>query len=116
LVASANGNVLRGGFQAFANGGVVNSPTLGLVGEGAFNEAIVPLPDGRAIPVDLGDSLRGLDNIGSSSNSATVDNSTTVNIGSVNFKSGGGGGSKKDRFNRSSRQTFDDFSRMLKGL
>ncbi|MFZ9998912.1 MAG: hypothetical protein ACO3G3_06015, partial [Candidatus Nanopelagicaceae bacterium] len=29
-------------------------PTLGLVGEGRFNEAVVPLPDGRRIPVDLG--------------------------------------------------------------
>lgn len=54
LVGSANGNVLRGGFQAFANGGVVSGPTLGLIGEGRFNEAVVPLPDGRKIPVDLG--------------------------------------------------------------
>jgi phage-related minor tail protein len=43
--------VLRGGFQAFANGGVVKKPTMGLVGEGRYNEAIVPLPDGRSIPV-----------------------------------------------------------------
>lgn len=51
MVGSANGNVLRGGFQTFANGGVVNKPTLGLIGEGQYNEAVVPLPDGRAIPV-----------------------------------------------------------------
>jgi hypothetical protein len=50
-VGSANGNILKGGFQAFANGGIVNKPTLGLIGEGRHNEAIVPLPDGRAIPV-----------------------------------------------------------------
>jgi tape measure domain-containing protein len=37
----------------FANGGVVNGPTLGLVGEGKYNEAIVPLPDGRSIPVQM---------------------------------------------------------------
>lgn len=53
LLGSANGNVLKGGFQKFANGGTVTSPTLGLVGEGRFNEAIVPLPDGRSIPVDM---------------------------------------------------------------
>lgn len=53
-IKNANGNVLAGGFQAFANGGVVTGPTLGLVGEGRFNEAVVPLPDGRKIPVDLG--------------------------------------------------------------
>jgi hypothetical protein len=38
---------------AFANGGMVNGPTLGLVGEGKYNEAIVPLPDGRSIPVQM---------------------------------------------------------------
>jgi tape measure domain-containing protein len=37
----------------FANGGVVNGPTLGMVGEGKYNEAIVPLPDGRSIPVQM---------------------------------------------------------------
>ena len=50
---AANGAVWKGGFQAFANGGVVKGPTLGLVGEGKFNEAIVPLPDGRSIPVQM---------------------------------------------------------------
>jgi tape measure domain-containing protein len=42
------------GVKLFANGGVVKGPTLGLVGEGRYNEAIVPLPDGKSIPVDLG--------------------------------------------------------------
>jgi tape measure domain-containing protein len=51
--AAANGAVWQGGFTAFANGGVVNGPTLGLVGEGKYNEAIVPLPDGRSIPVKM---------------------------------------------------------------
>jgi tape measure domain-containing protein len=37
----------------FANGGTVTGPTLGLVGEGKYNEAIVPLPDGRSIPVQM---------------------------------------------------------------
>jgi tape measure domain-containing protein len=50
----ANGGVAKGGFRAFANGGVVSGPTLGLVGEGKYNEAIVPLPDGKSIPVQLG--------------------------------------------------------------
>lgn len=50
----ANGGIALGGFQAFANGGVVTGPTLGLVGEGKYNEAVVPLPDGRSIPVQLG--------------------------------------------------------------
>ena len=45
----------------FANGGIVQGPTLGLVGEGRYNEAIVPLPDGRSIPVQMqGGSSRDL--------------------------------------------------------
>jgi tape measure domain-containing protein len=39
---------------AFANGGIVSGPTLSLIGEGRYNEAIVPLPDGKSIPVQLG--------------------------------------------------------------
>jgi tape measure domain-containing protein len=50
---AANGAVWTGGFQAFADGGIVKGPTLGLVGEGRYNEAVVPLPDGKSIPVDL---------------------------------------------------------------
>jgi tape measure domain-containing protein len=53
VVGSANGNVLAGGFQAFANGGIVKGPTLGLVGEGRYNEAVVPLPNGKSIPVQM---------------------------------------------------------------
>lgn len=46
---------LSSGFSipGFANGAIVNGPTLGLVGEGKYNEAIVPLPDGRSIPVKM---------------------------------------------------------------
>jgi len=49
----ANGGVVKGGFQSYANGGIINQPTVGLVGEGRFNEAVVPLPNGKAIPVDM---------------------------------------------------------------
>jgi phage-related minor tail protein len=59
MYMNANGNVLKGGFQAFANGGIVKGPTLGLVGEGRFNEAVVPLPDGRKIPVEMGKNMGG---------------------------------------------------------
>jgi phage-related minor tail protein len=54
LQTAANGAVWAGGFRAFANGGIVSGPTLGLVGEGRYNEAVVPLPDGKSIPVSLG--------------------------------------------------------------
>ena len=55
----ANGGIAPGGFTAFANGGMVTGPTMGLVGEGRYNEAIVPLPDGKSIPVDLGGAMGG---------------------------------------------------------
>ena len=40
-------------FRAFSSGGIVKRPTVGLVGEGGQNEAVVPLPDGKAIPVKM---------------------------------------------------------------
>jgi tape measure domain-containing protein len=51
--AFASGGIAAGGFQAFANGGIVTGPTLGLVGEGRYNEAVIPLPDGKSVPVKL---------------------------------------------------------------
>jgi tape measure domain-containing protein len=39
---------------ALANGGIVTGPTLALMGEGRYNEAVIPLPDGKSVPVDLG--------------------------------------------------------------
>jgi hypothetical protein len=56
----ANGGIASGGFQAFANGGIVTGPTLGLVGEGRYNEAVIPLPDGKSVPVDLGGMAGGM--------------------------------------------------------
>ena len=46
-----SGGIAPGGFRAFANGGIANKPTLGMVGEGKYNEAVVPLPDGKSIPI-----------------------------------------------------------------
>jgi hypothetical protein len=60
---AANGAVWSGGFTPFAGGGIVRRPTLGLVGEGRFNEAIVPLPDGRSIPVQMHGGTGGGPNI-----------------------------------------------------
>jgi len=55
----ADGGIAKGGFRAFADGGLVKKPTIGLVGEGKKNEAIVPLPNNRAIPVDLRSNAGG---------------------------------------------------------
>lgn len=43
-----------GGLLKFAKGGVVTGPTAAMIGEGGMNEAVVPLPNGKAIPVDFG--------------------------------------------------------------
>lgn len=40
----------------YANGGIATTPQLALFGEGRMNEAYVPLPDGRSIPVTMKDS------------------------------------------------------------
>jgi hypothetical protein len=41
-VQAANGALWQGGFTAFANGGMVDGPTLGLIGEGGEPEFIIP--------------------------------------------------------------------------
>ena len=44
----AKGGIITG----YASGGIATEPTY-LVGEGKHNEAVVPLPDGRSIPVNM---------------------------------------------------------------
>jgi len=88
----ADGGVAAGGWKplpltAFANGGMVNGPTLGLIGEGKYNEAIVPLPNGRSIPVEMtgagGGSLRDAMGQAPGQNTSPILNmsfqSTTIN-------------------------------------
>jgi tape measure domain-containing protein len=53
----ANGGVMSelGSLELrkYANGGIANSPQMAMFGEGSMNEAYVPLPDGRSIPVTM---------------------------------------------------------------
>ena len=72
----------KGGINAGMNAGVVNNPTY-LAGEGRHNEAIVPLPNGRSIPVDMAGSNSQTNNInvsvkvdgnGNASSAVTGDN------------------------------------------
>ena len=89
---AADGGVAAGGWKplpltAFANGGMVSGPTLGLIGEGKYNEAIVPLPNGRSIPVEMtgagGGSLRDAMGQAPGQNTSPILNmsfqSTTIN-------------------------------------
>lgn len=58
-VAMARGGVLGGSlselsglpFRRFAAGGIATEPTLGLIREAGQNEAVIPLPDNRNVPV-----------------------------------------------------------------
>jgi len=64
LFSFANGGIMTSSgpipLHNYAMGGVANSPQLALFGEGRSNEAFVPLPDGRRIPV----ALQGGGNVG----------------------------------------------------
>lgn len=65
----------RGGIARYAHGGIAKQPTY-LVGEGKKNEAVVPLPDNKSIPVDLGKSGGNTNNTNITVNMA--DGSTTT--------------------------------------
>jgi hypothetical protein len=62
---AATGAVWRGGFTpiyAFSRGGIVDRPVIGIIGEGKEPaEAMVPLPDGRSIPVTMRGGVGGGD-------------------------------------------------------
>jgi len=52
---AANGAVWPGftPIHAFSAGGVVRRPTMGIVGEGRYPEAVIPMPNGRSVGVEL---------------------------------------------------------------
>jgi tape measure domain-containing protein len=57
IAFAANGGVMSSvgmmSLEKYARGGIANKPQLAMFGEGSMNEAYVPLPDGRRIPVDM---------------------------------------------------------------
>lgn len=59
--------------DAFASGGIVSKPTVALIGEAGQNEAVVPLPDGRRIPVEMKGGGNGGVNIGTINIAKEVD-------------------------------------------
>lgn len=57
MFAFANGGIMSSAgslpLKMYANGGIADSPQIAVFGEGRMNEAYVPLPDGRSIPVTM---------------------------------------------------------------
>lgn len=47
----------------YSSGGIVRKPTAALIGEAGMNEAVVPLPNGRSIPVQFQSAQAGGDTI-----------------------------------------------------
>jgi len=55
VIGAKEGGIFPQGFtpiQAFAGGGIVRRPTLGLIGEGGSPEAVIPLRNGK-VPVEI---------------------------------------------------------------
>ncbi|PPQ34973.1 Prophage tail length tape measure protein [Rhodoblastus acidophilus] len=59
-IMSASGSIP---LKRYASGGVANSPQMAIFGEGSMNEAYVPLPDGRSIPVAMRGGGGGASNV-----------------------------------------------------
>lgn len=73
--AALGGVAGPGGFMPlhkFAKGGIATKPQLALFGEGSGNEAFVPLPDNRTIPVTLSGANSGGVTMGDTSISISV--------------------------------------------
>lgn len=75
----ANGGVMTEygelALRKYANGGVADRPQMAIYGEGSMNEAFVPLPDGRSIPVTVSGTGSG-NSMGKSTSGVPV----TVNV------------------------------------
>jgi len=70
--AAASGAYWQGGFQAFAKGGIVTKPTLGLIGEGNENEFIIPESKAAGFAANYLSGARGSSAIPSGGGGATT--------------------------------------------
>jgi len=66
--------------QLMTHGGIAKQPTY-LVGEGKQNEAVVPLPDNKSIPVDLGKNTGNQNNTNITVNMADGSSEMTTDGG-----------------------------------
>ena len=70
----------KGGIMQYAAGGIARQPTY-MVGEGKQHEAVVPLPDNRSIPVDLGKGAGNTNNTNITVNMADGSSTTDSDSG-----------------------------------
>jgi len=112
--AFANGGIMSSEgslpLMKYANGGVANKPQLALFGEGRMNEAYVPLPDGRSIPVTMKGDAMTTAGAGQTVNSVMIEINVTGdgNSGATTGKSSSGGDSND--------KTWDVMASRVKGV
>ena len=77
---AAKGAYWQGGFQAFAKGGMVTGPTLGLIGEGGESEYIIPQSKAAGFAMNYLGGKRGAGAIPGFAEGGYVASSANVNI------------------------------------
>ena len=85
--------------RAYQKGGIATSPQLAMFGEGSMNEAYVPLPDGRTIPVTL-----SAESAGKSTGNAVPPVSIQINVTKDGRTSESSSGSESNLWNGAARQ------------
>lgn len=85
--------------RAYQKGGIATSPQLAMFGEGSMNEAYVPLPDGRTIPVTL-----SAESGGKSTGNAVSPVSIQINVTKDGRTSESSSGSESSLWNGAARQ------------
>ncbi|KMJ44953.1 hypothetical protein AB204_11450 [Xenorhabdus khoisanae] len=105
--AFANGGIMSESgaipLKAYSKGGIATSPQLALFGEGSHNEAYVPLPDGRSIPVSM--------NIADSDIGAGSDKNVIISISVVNQ-----GGDSNEESNSSNESAWNETAQKIKSI
>ena len=79
IIPMASGGIINAA-NSYGRGGIATEPTF-LVGEGKHNEAVVPLPNGRSIPVEMNGS-------GGTNVTINVDGASTASGGGIDAETG----------------------------
>lgn len=80
VTRAAKGAYMSGGFQAFADGGMVNRPTLGLIGEGGESEYVVPASKAKGFSMRYLSGARGSAAIPTSGDGGSSSGPVNINI------------------------------------